>query len=355
MALLKEPITGFFFVPTLGVKILALIAFDKDPLGHKNLIALFRNRGLEIEDEKKVYWCLETIGYYRLSGFCLPFQNKKLQFNQHNFKPGTKFEDVLSLYYFDSDLREITSNALASLEVALRTSICERMCGKYNDSHWYTKANSYDVGKHQDVYDSATKELNFNPINRTPPHPNPDRDKIYARQLFLDHYYSKYNPPTMPPAWMLRETANFTFWAKTFEALKIEDQKIIVQKWKYFDKKSIDADLFSGWLRSLTILRNRCSHLNRITNRTFPFEPKLPSSNASKEIFESKTDNLRTLFSIILILTETSLPNFDWRGKLLRVFNDYPNVNIEQATGFQKEDNQAWQETKFWTFGEGSD
>lgn len=106
---------------------MARIAFNKDPLGHKALIELLRSRGLEISDEKKAYWCLDTIGFYRLTGFCLPFQNKNLQFNKHNFKVGTKFEDILSLYNFDSDLREITSNALAALEIALRTSICERM------------------------------------------------------------------------------------------------------------------------------------------------------------------------------------------------------------------------------------
>lgn len=329
---------------------LDLVPFDKKPLGHKELIALLRRRGLEISDEKKVYWALEKIGFYRLSGFCLPFQSTKLQYNKHNFKAGTKFEDVFSLYNFDSNLREITSNALASLEVALRTSICERMCGKYDDSHWYTQKNCFEIGKFQDVYDSAEKELNFHPDTHARPRQDAVKDRIYARQLFLDHYYSRYNPPSMPPAWMLRETANFTFWAKIFDALKLEDQKIIVQSWRYFDKKAIDPDLFSGWLRSLTILRNRCSHLNRITNRTFPFEPKLPSSNSSKALFESKTDNLRTLFVIILILTKTSLPDFDWRGKLSKVFNDYPNVDIEKATGFKKDADQSWDETNFWTF-----
>lgn len=326
------------------------VPFDKKPLVHRDLIGLFRSRGLEITDEKNAYWALEKIGFYRLSGFCLPFQNKKSQFNKHKFKAGTTFDDVLALYYFDNDLREITSNALAALEVALRTSICERMCKKYDHSHWYTDQNSYEIGKFQNAYKDAEKQLNFNSTTHSPPRQDPDKDRMYARHLFLDHYYSRYNPPIMPPAWMLRETANFTFWAKIFEALKLEDQKLIVQGWRYFDNKPIDPTLFSGWLRSLTILRNRCSHLNRITDRTFPFQPALPSSNNSKNLFESKTDNLRTLFVIILILTKSALPNFDWRGKVMTVFNNYPKIDIERATGFQRDADQAWDQTKFWTF-----
>ena len=151
----------------------------------------------------------------------------------------------------------------------------------------------------------------------------------------------------MPPAWMLRECSSFGFWAKTYEALKISDKKRITQDWRYPDSSKIDEVVFESWLRSLTILRNRCSHHARITNRSFPFEPALPR-NETRKLFEDKTDDLRTLMVIIFILTRESLPAFDWRSEVLRVFNSHPNVDIEKATGFKKEEKSTWEETKFW-------
>lgn len=278
----------------------------------------------------------------------MPYRNKKILV-KNNFEENTRLEDVLALYYLDTDLRSILSRVLGILEVAIRTSICEKMSLKTHDAHWYTKASSYDIGKFQAVFEDAAKQVNFNLDRNISFGTNPTIKHNTARHLFLDHYYDTYNPPALPPAWMLRECASFGFWAKTYEALTAADRKQITQSWRYFDDKKIDEEVFGSWLRSLTILRNRCSHHARITNRSFPFEPAIPK-NSAKDLFESKTDDLRTLMSIILILTKNSLPAIDWRADVLKVFNDHQNVDIEKATGFKKDNMQLWEETKFWTF-----
>ena len=48
--------------------------FAKAALTLEEQIALLRSRGLEIEDVQYATACLRNIGYYRLSGYSLPFQ-----------------------------------------------------------------------------------------------------------------------------------------------------------------------------------------------------------------------------------------------------------------------------------------
>lgn len=322
--------------------------FTKAPLGNKDLLHKMRERGLIIEDEPAAYDALERIGYYRLSGYFLHFQTEnKYSKNPHNFNKNTTFSDVLRLYSLDTDLRTVISAALERLEIALRASICEYMCRTYG-AHWYTSPKSFEVGKSQAILEEAAKHVDFDLAKNRAYKQDPEANKKKSRQLFVDHYYATYHDPKMPPAWMLREQATFGFWARTYEALKTGDQKQIAQRWTHPDGSRIDPDLFASWLWSTSILRNRCSHHTRITTQRFPFSPKLPDKNSSRALFNSKTDDLRTLVSIIFILTHAVDAQYDFRSRIRKILEKYPTINIDAATGFSLEGQQRWEETSFW-------
>ena len=57
-------------------------------------------------DEEKAKEILSDIGYFRLGSYCFPFEmgypNKKNR--THQYREGTKFSDVIKLYYLDVDL-----------------------------------------------------------------------------------------------------------------------------------------------------------------------------------------------------------------------------------------------------------
>ena len=59
----------------------------------------------DIEKAKEI---LLDIGYYRLGFYWHPFEVDK----DHNLKQGTKFSDVVKLYYLDVDLKHILLKAL---------------------------------------------------------------------------------------------------------------------------------------------------------------------------------------------------------------------------------------------------
>lgn len=84
---------------------------------------LLESRGMLIEDRVVAAHALETIGYYRLSGYSYPFRRPLAHSKDRgqDFVGGTRFSDVLSLYTFDVRLRSVVFAQLACIEIALRT------------------------------------------------------------------------------------------------------------------------------------------------------------------------------------------------------------------------------------------
>lgn len=324
-----------------------MTSFDKPPLGAGKLLLLLQERGLEINDKPRYFEAINRIGYYRLTGYFLPFQDTKSALAPHNFNAGIKFDDVIELYEFDTEARGLIVHALEKLEIAIRVSICEVLCTEYG-AHWFMDPASLEVGKHVAILEEAAKHLDFDLTKNQPYWQGADAAALKSRQLFVDHYYGKYNDPKLPAAWMLREVASFGFWARVYDAMKSGDKKKVANQWKYADGNRIDDELLSSWFWSLSILRNRCAHHNRILMRNFPFTPKIPAKDPNKNLFYSKTNDLRTLLVILRILISHSFPGYDLKRKLLALFNSYPGVDLEKATGFGLEGHDTLDKTSFW-------
>ncbi len=96
--------------------------YAKPPLSILDQIALLKERGLLIQNEKRARHYLTYIGYYRFSAYWLSFEYLDKQGKRtHRFKKGTSFDDVLGLYIFDRKLRLLVMEAMERIEVAIRT------------------------------------------------------------------------------------------------------------------------------------------------------------------------------------------------------------------------------------------
>ena len=98
-------------------------------------INILKSRGLIINDEAKARETLLDIGYYRLGFYWHYFQANR---SNHTFQPGVTFEDVVSLYYFDFDLKYLLSKYIYRIEVHFRTQLVYKASNKYvHDNKWY--------------------------------------------------------------------------------------------------------------------------------------------------------------------------------------------------------------------------
>ena len=82
---------------------------------------------------------LKIISYFRLANYWKPMESDKLN---HIFKPNSKFENVLSLYNFDKQLRTIIFSAIQSIEIALRTKIIQIVSSNYG-AFWFTNKSLF--------------------------------------------------------------------------------------------------------------------------------------------------------------------------------------------------------------------
>ena len=105
---------------------------------------LLKERGMSFGDENKAKENLLDIGYYRLGFYWFPFEATFPRVNQrdHMFKEGTVFEDVIQLYYFDFDLRNIFLRYISRIEINFRTKLIYEASNFWHDNpFWYVDSN----------------------------------------------------------------------------------------------------------------------------------------------------------------------------------------------------------------------
>jgi abortive infection bacteriophage resistance protein len=79
----------------------------KNPTTFKEQIELLKSRGCIITNEQFCLEKLQSINYYRLSAYFLPFKNP-----DNTYKAGTTFNQVYNIYEFDRGLRSISLAAI---------------------------------------------------------------------------------------------------------------------------------------------------------------------------------------------------------------------------------------------------
>ena len=127
---------------------------------YSELLALLAERGMLIPDEPRALRKLESIGYYRLSGYWYPARiimekssNPGLSARSNDFLSGTVFDDVVDLYVFDKKLRLLISDAIERIEVYIRSILAHEMgrvdATSYKVSKQYLQAYAFQsrVGK----------------------------------------------------------------------------------------------------------------------------------------------------------------------------------------------------------------
>ena len=93
-------------------------------------IQLLKDRGLYIDDDEKAKEYLLDIGYYRLGFYWHYFEMDE----NHNLREGISLDDIIKLYYFDVDLRNLLGKYLYRIEVHFRTQVVYHVSNHYLQS-----------------------------------------------------------------------------------------------------------------------------------------------------------------------------------------------------------------------------
>lgn len=229
-------------------------------------IKLLESRGMLFDcDLEKIKETLLDIGYYRLGFYWNPFEIDK----NHNFVAGTKFSDVVKLYYLDVDLKNILNKALNRIEINLRTQLI------------YIVSNEYEA---YPTWFANKKVMNNKFVNEFPKYYN---DKFKDKNKPLKKHHVNYPNDIYAPAWKTLEFLTFGSIYSIFYSIR--DVNIKFKIAQYYGFNSVNT--FRNFFQTIIFIRNICAHSGLLYDSNTPLEisttPFFKFNNNNKHSLDS--------------------------------------------------------------------
>ena len=267
---------------------------------------LITNKNLVIADPAYAKSMLQQIGYFGLiGGYKTPFKNPTTK----KYSDGTRFEDIVALYKFDENLRELFLKYILQIERHIRSLLSYYFTEKYGEqqTHYLNPANyTTDPRFLRDVA-RLISTLN-NLANHNSDYP------------YINHQRQAYGNV---PLWVLVNGVTFGSLSKFYSFLT-PDLKTKVAK--HFDK--VNTRQLEQFLSVITKFRNVCAHNERLfsyqTRNDIPdtlLHSKLAIAKRGTQFVCGKHD----LFSLVIAFRYL-LPNDDFKkfkASLCRILRHY--------------------------------
>lgn len=319
--------------------------YTKPPRSIPDQIQLLQQRNLHIADLGSAEHYLAYIGYYRLSAYWLPFELPGQSTSRnHQFQPGTSFDEIVELYAFDRELRLLVMEAIERIEVALRSQWVNALALASGNAHCYLDAALFkEPWQHLNDVAKVAREL------------------AASKETFVKHYRKQYNQPFMPPVWAMAETLSLGALSRWYKATK--DNTVKMRVARAFDMPTVE--LMEGVLHELTYIRNLCAHHSRLWNRKMTLQ--LPNIRKLKAYLQQepmldgrgqpmfKADGTAAMQSkreiynyllITLVMMHKISPDSSWQQRLATHINKATPTQ-QQAMGFPAN----WQTLAIWQGG----
>lgn len=265
------------------------------------------SRGMVFENEAEIIKAKEIlldVGYYRLGFYWNPFEVDK----DHNFAVGTKFSDVVCLYYLDVDLKNILNKALNRIEINLRTQLI------------YYVSNAYPENP---TWFASKKVMHSHFVDEFPIKSYTDQFKFNNKPIKKHHI--KYPNDIYAPAWKTLEFLTFGTIEKIYFSLKDEDLKKQIAN-LYGVKK---IKVFQNFLKTVIFIRNICAHSDILFDSNTPKEiettPLIKFNNNNRHSLDSSIKVILYFLGIISNSRKVIIEN-----EIIALFDSYSDNPVIQ-------------------------
>lgn len=255
----------------------------KKPTTYKEQLEKIKSRGCAVTCDVECIEQLRRIGYYRLTGYFLPFKEGE------RYRDRTSFTQVLSAYEFDRKMHSILSLAIEEIEVQLRSTLSYFHAHKYGEEGYINLANFSGVHAYTKFISTFLRATS--------------KDSSLIVEHHKNHYRNRL------PIWAAFELLSFSALSRFYCSLKVADKKAIA---KQFDKNYHYKDVES-WITCCVDLRNACAHYSRLYYHYFPREARnIPAPTLSEDDYAK-----RRLFAHICAL-QNLYPNTEaWQNEVV--------------------------------------
>ncbi|HET7663914.1 MAG TPA: Abi family protein [Rhodanobacteraceae bacterium] len=275
---------------------------------------------MAIADQGHALLHLESIGYYRLSGYWYAFRERQDDVVRDEYKSGSTFRNIIDLYVFDQRLRALAFEALERIEIALRVDV----------SHTLGKLHKFAHIKPEFFDDDFGQKIRQNGLTRHHQWIN-NHARLVSRskEKFVQHHRSRNGLPLA--IWVACEIWDFGALSTLYSGMRVAEQGAIANRYGLASGR-----IFATWLRSLNYLRNVCAHYARLWNRNIIDQPSLPSTDVLPWVdrFEDCSHARARCFLLLCLckhLMGVVNPGSTWPERMrdhLRTFPDLQHVGL---------------------------
>ena len=283
-------------------------------------IDILKERGLLIDDVEQAIQVLDTISYFRLAGYWRYLEADR---TTHQFKEGSCFADIVSLYSFDKQLRALLFTAIQTIEISVRTKIIKHFALNFG-AFWFMDEN-YATNKMWFAANLAVIR----------------KEVLRSHDDFITEHFRKYSDPDLPPVWKTLEIISMGTLSKLYSNFSDATAKHAVAR-----EFGLNHHKFlRSWLECLAVLRNCCAHHSRLSNRVFPVKPMMPERMPNMWItdFSFREQTLYPQLCYVAYWLRSISTDNSFVADLKLLLLKYPSVKTE-LLGFP----HNWEQEPLW-------
>lgn len=217
---------------------------EPKPLSYKEQAELFKARGMLVEDIAYATRMLRQLGYYRIKDVARPLVK---DLNQNLIYQGISFDQVITRYYQDKNLRVYLMHCIEEIEVSIKTNVAYILGknGPFNYLEFSYWCNRKEYCKHYllDRQKDFLKKLRSKVYNST----NPE----ITRDVNLNN--KKY-----PSIWLAVDVLTFGDIVHLIDLMSKKNLKNLADCYQCTPNELV------SWIKCLKFVRNVCAHNSNI-------------------------------------------------------------------------------------------
>lgn len=261
--------------------------------------------GLLIENEAYAKRILNDISYFRL----IKAYGLNLKSKNENYDGSVTFEQIVELYLFNANFRQILFPKIEQIEINVRCRVSNHFAERYGVLG-YLQKNNFSNENYYDIFlEDIDEELRRN-----------------ARAPFVQNFKENYEGGQLP-IYALVEVFSFGTLSKFYKNMLNSDKKAVAKTF------GVGYTYLESWLESISYVRNICAHYGRLYNARLSKTPML-----YKEYSEVGIGNNR-IFGVLLCMRSLLKEDSHWNifvDQIEMLFEKYEKVDIK-TMGFTKE------------------
>lgn len=263
---------------------------------HNQQLKILRERGLHVPTTGSPKRILERENYYTIiNGYKELFiDSPKTDTTEEQYKSGSKFKEIYTLYQFDCELKSIFLKRILRVENNIKSSIAYVFSQKHGHDNYLKAANFETSGKIQNLQDVVylIQKIQGNIAKNINKHGS------------IKHYMTKHG---YVPLWVLMNILTLGTVSNFYTLMKQPERQAISKIYNISDAE------MGKILGVLTLCRNICAHDERLYNfnsprisiQNNPIHAKLCIPIGANGPINGKNDLFSILISLKILLNNT--------------------------------------------------